>query len=182
MDPSGQAQQQQMQQVQPPTQTLPLSQQPATEYIPPNSEQPPTSAGPVPSIPNSTLRIIATGFSAPSGLAFDRNGSLYVANYMSNSIDRIGPDGSRAQFCKANNLRGPIGLVADDSNNLYVANYNGGTVVRISPAGISNVIATGFKKPYYLTLDRDGNLYVSQQEDNTIVRIVLPRTLGARTR
>lgn len=175
-----------------PAQTQPLEtaqptykQQPATAYVPNSSTSAPTpaqtSTGPVPVMSNSSLRVIATGFSAPSGLAFDRNGSLYVANYMTNSIDRIGPDGTRNTFCTGVNLRGPIGLVVDDANNLYVANYNSGTVVRVSPAGISSVVASGFKKPYYLTLDRDGNLYVSQQEDNSIVRIVLPRALGART-
>lgn len=156
-------------------------QQPAVAYVPQNSAPTPSASGPVPVLANSTLRVIATGFSAPSGLAFDRNGNLYVANYMTNSIDRIGQDGSRNTFCTGVNLRGPIGLVVDDSNNLYVANYNSGNVVKVSPAGISTVIASGFKKPYYLTLDKDGNLYVSQQEDNSIVRIVLPRALGART-
>lgn len=155
--------------------------QPATAYVPNNQAPPPAQTGPVPNMANSSLRVIATGFSAPSGLAFDRNGSLYVANYMTNSIDRISPDGTRNTFCTGVNLRGPIGLVTDDANNLYVANYNSGTVVRVSPAGISTIVASGFKKPYYLTLDRDGNLYVSQQEDNSIVRIVLPRALGART-
>ncbi|MBX9567540.1 MAG: tetratricopeptide repeat protein [Candidatus Obscuribacterales bacterium] len=156
--------------------------QPATAYVPNNAQAPPPAqSGPVPNMANSSLRVIATGFSAPSGLAFDRNGSLYVANYMTNSIDRISPDGTRNTFCTGVNLRGPIGLVVDDANNLYVANYNSGTVVRVSPAGISTIVASGFKKPYYLTLDRDGNLYVSQQEDNSIVRIVLPRALGART-
>ncbi|MBI2811837.1 MAG: hypothetical protein HYX67_13555, partial [Candidatus Melainabacteria bacterium] len=60
--------------------------------------------------------------------------------------------------------------------NVYVANYVAGTVVRISPAGISSVIASGFRKPYYLALDKEGNLFVSQQEDNSVVRITLPRT------
>lgn len=155
--------------------------QPATAYVPNNAQAPPPAqSGPIPNLANSSLRVIATGFSAPSGLAFDRNGSLYVANYMTNSIDRISPDGTRNTFCTGVNLRGPIGLVVDEANNLYVANYNSGTVVRVSPAGISNIVASGFKKPYYLTLDREGNLYVSQQEDNSIVRIVLPRTVGAK--
>lgn len=166
---------------QPSYQQPPAQQPPATAYIPPSAPTPPVSTGPVPVMPNSTLRVIATGFSAPSGLAFDRNGSLYVANYMTNSIDRIGPDGTRNTFCTGVNLRGPIGLVVDEANSLFVANYNSGTVVKVSPAGISTVIASGFRKPYYLTLDKDGNLYVSQQEDNSIVRIVLPRTVGART-
>ena len=126
---------------------------------------------------NSTVRVIATGFNAPAGLAFDRLGNLYVANFASNTVDRISADGTRMQFSGGSNLKGPIGLVCDDGGNVYVANYTGNTVARISPAGVSTVIGTGFKAPYYLTLDRDGNLFVSQQEDNTIVRITLPKTV-----
>jgi len=126
---------------------------------------------------NSSVRVIATGFNAPAGLAFDRLGNLYVANFLSNSVDRISADGTRMQFSGGSNIKGPIGLVCDESGNVYVANYNGGTVARISPAGVSTIIGTGFKQPYYLTLDRDGNLFVSQQEDNTIVRITLPKTV-----
>lgn len=136
---------------------------------------PASAPNPVPIQPNLSLRIVATGFNAPAGLAFDKNDNLYVANYLTNTIDRIAPDGTKTQFSSGPNLRGPIGLIADDNCNVYVANYNGGTVAKINPAGVSTLIATGFKKPYYLTLDREGNLYVSQQEDNSIVRITLPR-------
>jgi Tfp pilus assembly protein PilF len=129
---------------------------------------------------NSSARVIATGFSAPSGLTFDRLGNLYVANFTSNTVDRISADGTRMQFSSGSNLKGPIGLAADDSGNIYVANYDGGTVARISPAGVSTIIGTGFKQPYYLTLDKEGNLFVSQQIDNSVVRLTLPRPV-ART-
>ncbi len=154
----------------------PAATSPGTAVAPPAAQAP----NPVPVLPNTTLRVIATGFNAPAGLAFDRNGNLYVANFLTNTIDRINSDGTRSRFSGGANLKGPIGLVVDDSGNVYVANYNGGNVARISPAGIAQIIATGFKKPYYLTLDQDGNLYVSQQEDNSIVRITLPRPIGAR--
>lgn len=133
-----------------------------------------TAATPVPVLPNISLKVIATGFRAPAGLAMDRNGNLYVANFVTNSIERIAADGTRAPFTSGANIRGPIGLVADDAGNLYVANYNGGTVARINPAGVSTIIAKDLKKPYYLALDREGNLYVSQQEDNSVVKISLP--------
>lgn len=149
---------------------------------PPSATSAPASqapANPIPILANSSIRVIATGFSAPAGLSFDRSGNLYVANFLSNSIDRISPDGSRSQFSSGSNLKGPIGVTVDEQNNVYVANYVGGSIARINPAGISTIIATGFKKPYYVTLDRDGNLYVSQQEDNSIVRLTLPRTTAA---
>jgi DNA-binding beta-propeller fold protein YncE len=103
-----------------------------------------------------------------------------VANYQSNTIERLSSDGTRTTFSSGSNLKGPVGLTVDDSGNVYVANYLGGNVARINPAGVSSIVATGFKKPYYVTLDKEGNLYVSQQEDNSIVRIALPRPIGAR--
>lgn len=155
---------------------------PAATVKPPNNlNAPPATAGPVPLLANASVRVIATGFSAPAGLAFDKSGNLYVANFLNNTVDRISADGSRSQFSSGSNLKGPIGLAVDSLGNVYVANYIAGTVARISPAGISTIIASGFKKPYYLTLDREGNLFVSQQEDNSIARISLPRsTVGAK--
>jgi len=158
----------------------PIQQVPPVVPTQPKSFQQPPSNTPVPLLGGASVRVIATGFSAPSGLGFDRSGNLYVANFTNNTIDRITADGSRAQFSSGSNLRGPIGLVVDGSGNVYVANYTGGTVARISPAGISTIIAKDFHKPYYLTLDKDANLFVSQQEDNSIVRISLPRAVGLR--
>ena len=167
--------------VNPPTQQPPVVMTPPPSVAPPPPPPPPVSTQPpVPTVPNSNVRVIATGFSAPAGLAFDKQGNLYVANFLTNTIDRIAVDGTKAPFSTAVNLKGPIGLVVDDTGNLYVANYFGGTITRINPAGISTVIATGFKKPYYLALDRDGNLFVSQQEDNSVVRITLPKATSAR--
>jgi hypothetical protein len=168
--------------VNPPTQQPPtIGVVPTPNVSPPPPPPLPLSTAPPEShLPNSNVRVIATGFSAPAGLAFDKQGNLYVANFLTNTIDRIAVDGTKAPFSSAVNLKGPIGLVVDDSGNLYVANYFGGTITRISPAGISTVIATGFKKPYYLALDRDGNLFVSQQEDNSVVRITLPKATSAR--
>jgi len=154
-------------------------------YIPPSPtpEPPPppsTQSNPVAILPDSTVQIIAKGFSAPSGLAFDKHGNLYVANFLSNTIDRLAADGTRSQFSMGVNLKGPIGLAVDDSGNVYVANYIGGFISRINPAGISSVIAKGFIKPYYLTLDSDGALFVSQQEDNSVARITLPKPAVTR--
>lgn len=139
----------------------------------------PQATKPAPILANATVRVIATGFNAPSGLTFDKFGNLYVANFGANTIDKIGRDGTRSIFSTGGYLRGPIGLVSDDSGNIYVANYKGGTIVRITPAGIASVIATGFRSPYYLTLDKSGNLFVSQQEDNSIIRVSLPQAVQA---
>jgi DNA-binding beta-propeller fold protein YncE len=153
--------------------------QAAPQFAPPAASQA-NLAKPTALLANSAVRVIATGFHAPSGLTFDNQQNLYVANFNSNTVDRISRDGTRTVFASGGHLKGPIGLTSDDAGNIYVANYSGGTVARITPAGISTVIATDFKKPYYLTLDKSGNLFVSQQEDNSIIRITLPQSLTAR--
>jgi len=132
---------------------------------------PSTASNPIALIDNASVQVVANGFSAPSGLTFDRQGNLYIANFVTNTIDRLAPDGKKTQFSTGVNLKGPIGLISDDDSNIYVANYLSGTVTKINPAGIAQVIVSGLKKPYYLARDKEGNLFVSQQEDNTIVRI-----------
>ena len=122
-------------------------------------------------IGNASVQLVSNGFAAPSGIAFDHLGNLYIANFLSSTIDRIAPDGTKSQFSTGMNLKGPIGLIADDDNNIYVANYLAGTVTKINAAGITQIIASGLKKPYYLAMDKQGNLYVSQQEDNSVIRI-----------
>jgi hypothetical protein len=171
--PQQAAVQPQVQQTQAPQE---VAQKPVSRPLSPGGKSVPTAV-----LANSTARIIATGFSAPSGLTFDRQGNLYVANYTSNTVDRISADGTRMQFSSGANLKGPIGLTSDESGNIYVANYDGGTVARISPAGVSTIIGTGFKQPYYLTLDKEGNLFVSQQLDNSVVRLTLPRPTLSRS-
>ncbi len=145
---------------------------------PGGSRQPPPNATALQ--PNSSISVVANGFSAPAGIAFDKQGNLYIANFLTSIIERIGADGARSQFSSGANIKGPIGLTVDDLGDVYVANWLSGTITRISPAGVSSVIVTGLKKPYYLTIDRDNNLFVSQQDDNSIVRITLPKAIGAQ--
>lgn len=151
---------------------------PTRPYTPPPQSQ--AGSKPTAVLANVAIRVIATGFHAPSGMTFDKQGNLYVANFNSNTVDRISRDGTRSVFASGGHLKGPIGLVADDAGNLYVANYSGGTVARITPAGISTIIATDFKSPYYLTLGPGGTIFVSQQEDNSIIRISLPQTITSK--
>ena len=72
---------------------------------------------------SSSVSPVASGFSAPAGIAFDRQGNLYVANFLTSVIDRIGVDGIRRTFSSGNNIKGPIGLAVDDAGEVYVANW-----------------------------------------------------------
>src|SRR5262249_38669255 len=103
------------------------------------------SAQPTALLANAKLETISTNFNAPSGLACDEQGALYVANFESNSIDRIAPNGTRnAFFSDAKRLSGPIGLAWDNAGHLFVANYNSGTIVYINKDGtFGGTVAAG---------------------------------------
>ena len=52
-----------------------------------------------------------TGFSSPVGIAFDKSGNLFVAEWSAGRVSRIAPDGKRSAF--AGHLSGPWGLAID---------------------------------------------------------------------
>lgn len=121
--------------------------------------------------PASTIRkTVLNNFNGPTGIAKDKNNNLYVANFTSNSIVKIYPDGKRKIIASGKPISGPVGIAVDSNNNLYVANYKSNEILKITPTGSISVILKGVKRPYYLLLD-DNILYISEQGNNTVIKL-----------
>ena len=60
----------------------------------------------------------------PLGVAFDRNGNLYVSLYLDNVIRKFSPDGIDLGIFAGSGSANPAGMVFDSSGNLYVVNYS----------------------------------------------------------
>jgi sugar lactone lactonase YvrE len=106
-----------------------------------------------------------------------RNGGLYVANSLSDSVSLVHANGAAVKTFTAN-VQSPQGVAFDATGNLYVANGATGTITRITPALVTTVFATGFKRPQALAFDKTGNLYVADQMTGLVSRIT---TAGAIT-
>jgi sugar lactone lactonase YvrE len=100
----------------------------------------------------------AAQFSGPHGLAVDRTGNIYVADYFNNTIRKITPvgtnwvvttiagsagnsghadgTGTNAQFFS------PDGIAADSAGNLYVADLGNLTIRKITLVGTNWVVTT----------------------------------------
>ncbi len=130
--------------------------------------------------PNGTYTTLASGISAPQGLAFSGT-DLYVALNQSNgtfaSIAKIAPNGSSTVFSSSTGGTSTIGLAFDSSGNLYGANSSSsgnGTIVKFGPGGgaPTTVVAstgTSSNTPYGIALDGAGNIYAAIRNNHTIV-------------
>lgn len=152
--------------------TLASQQLPATQVTTQSSTTASSMATPATA---GTLEVVGKEFAGPTGIAIGADGTVFVANYSKNVIDRIAPNGQKSEIDGGGNLNGPVGLVYHPmTQELFVANYLGNTITRIAPNGQANTFAKDLKKPYYLNIDVARNsLYVSEQETNTVSRIRL---------
>jgi sugar lactone lactonase YvrE len=141
----------------------------------------------------------AARFCSPQGITLDRQGNLYVADTLNNTIRRIDRAnnvttiagvagscgssdgrGSAARFCEPQDIE-----VADDGY-LFVADTGNSTIREISPAGEVRTLAGAagqcgsadgaaaaarFCRAAGLTIDRNGNLFVADTGNGTIRRI-----------
>ncbi len=111
----------------------------------------------------------------PIGLAFDKNGNLYLAIQVPEYVG--GPESGFIEEVNTNRvgwifpgsgLVWPAGLAFDENGNLYVANSGNGTIVEFDTNGVGTVFASGLNSPQGLAFDSAGNLYVADSGDGTI--------------
>ncbi|WP_422976349.1 hypothetical protein [Undibacterium sp. TC9W] len=138
-------------------------------------------------------------FRLPSGMVFDKAGSLYVADSGNHSIRKISPDGMVSTVAGKAGAPGtadgpaakarfntPTDVKIDAAGNLYVADYENHSIRKITPdgmvstwAGVSgkegNAEGAGrqarFLRPKALVFDAAGNLIVNDAGEMIIRRI-----------
>jgi len=118
-------------------------------------------------VPKNSLEVFAQGLTGPFGLAFDKDGNLYVANEGTNgapfipgtTISKITPDGQVSTY--ADGFNGPAGLAFDKKGDLWVSDDHG-LIWKISSDG---TVTPGsdfpFPNPNGLSFDKHGNLFVA---------------------
>lgn len=127
--------------------------------------------------PEGEVTPFAEGFSSPVGIAGDRTGNLYVANFVEKGfISVITPDGkSRVLVPPEAGLAFPIGIVVTPDGALLVS-WGGASVARIDIA-TGKVIdlhwLTDFHNPRQMAYDTSYRLYVADQMNNAVRRFDL---------
>jgi sugar lactone lactonase YvrE len=130
-------------------------------------------------------------FNGPAGLAFDKQGNLYVADNNNNMIRKITTTGavSRVAGTKTpgyvngtvntttgvyTSFRSPNGLVVDASGNIFVADLGNSAIRQITSAGVVTTIAGGpgqtslLGSPGALAMDASGNLFITDESGRVV--------------
>lgn len=139
----------------------------------------------------------AANFYAPSGVAVDGAGNVYVADRLNHKIRKITPGGVVSTFAgsgvqgsadgtgTAASFAGPWGIAVDASGNVYIADSGSNKIRKITPAGVvttfagsgtaGNTDGTGmtarFNFPVGVTVDASGTVYVAGGSGNNIRKI-----------
>ena len=109
--------------------------------------------------PSGTQSIFAFGLSNPSGLAFNRVGDLFEADYISGHIYEFTPGGAKSTFASA--LSGPSGLAFNSAGDLFVADQVSGHIYEYTPGGVQSTFAFGLSTPIGLAFNSAGDLFES---------------------
>lgn len=121
--------------------------------------------------PDGEVTTFATGFTGPSGLAFNSiEGNLYVSDN-TNRVSKVTPDGHVEGFVtlpegQPGNPNALAFIAFDGAWNIYVAAH-GGAIYKVTHEGDIDIfvdsddIPGGFYGPQAVVFDDEGNLYTS---------------------
>jgi sugar lactone lactonase YvrE len=138
-------------------------------------------------------------FYQPTGLAFDADGNMYVADNQNHRIRKITPAGVVSTFAgsgtsgfadgtgTAAQFNSPFDVAVDVAGNVYVADTYNFRIRKITPAGVVTTLAGNsnygyadgggaaalFYIPKGLVVDPSGNVYVAD-ENNQRIRKITP--------
>jgi sugar lactone lactonase YvrE len=109
---------------------------------------------------NYNSKPFVTDLTNPTGLAFDREGVLYVSSRYDGIVYQITPTGSMSSFVEGMGVA--TGIAFDHEGNLYVGDRSG-TIFKISPSRQIYVFATleASIAAYHLAFGPEDYLYVA---------------------
>jgi sugar lactone lactonase YvrE len=116
-------------------------------------------------------------FNAPTGVAADGEGGIYVADTGNNRLRHVTPD-RVVTTLDVTGLSAPSDLVVAPDKTLYVTEAGRHRISKITPEGTISTLVDGLKSPRGLAMDRHGNLFVADTGNHRICKVTPDGTLS----
>jgi len=84
----------------------------------------------------------AASFDYPAGVAADRHGNVYVAEYGSGAVRKVTGDGVVTTL-EGSRFNAPVGIQVDGSGNVYLADRSSSAIYKVTPSGAVTSVAGG---------------------------------------
>ncbi len=120
------------------------------------------------SLPATTLA--ASGLHAPTGVAVDGAGNVYIADSENNAIRKWTASNNIVTTVTTNGLSSPAAVAVDGAGNVYIANTysNAITIWTASNNTVTTLISSGLSHPFGVAVDGAGNVYIADTLNSAI--------------
>jgi TolB-like protein/Flp pilus assembly protein TadD len=141
----------------------------------------------------------AARFRFPTGVALDRLGNAYVADFANHTLRKITPEGTVSTLAGSAGEPGSAdgaggsarfnqihGVAVDNAGNVYAADFGNHTIRKVTADGVVTTLAglaenpggsdgagtaARFSAPYDVAVDENGNVYVADTSNHTVRKI-----------
>jgi hypothetical protein len=122
--------------------------------------------------PDGEVKLLSDGMYGSSGIAVDRAGNVYQADFFGHTIHKIDRFGNISRYA-TEGLSGPVGIIFDNDDNLVVCNCSGNTISRIDQNGTAQTFSKSalFNCPNGIVRDESGFFYVTNFGSDQLIRI-----------
>jgi sugar lactone lactonase YvrE len=150
---------------------------------------------------------VAAKLNRPCAVAVDREGNLYIADYMNHRVRKVGRDGTITTLAGTGEpgsagdggpaakaqLQGPYGVSVDRHGNVYVADQRNNRVRKVAPDGTLSTVAGNGKRafagdggpaaaaslsgPNATVSDEEGNLYIADSGNHRVRKVAPDGTI-----
>jgi sugar lactone lactonase YvrE len=121
-----------------------------------------------------TQTALASGFTAPDGVAVGSSGAVFVADKSAGTVSYI-PAGSSTATVIATGLSSPSGVAVDGGGDVYVANTGANDVVSVpftnGAYGAATPAVSGLTSPTAVAVGPNGSLYIANTGAETVLRV-----------